>query len=141
MYLEDAKILISKRWLVEFPKLAPDVPTVMDNEAADETMPSYVRLSFQSMTPRQTTMGAKGTRRIERNGLVALKLNVTPDQGSNGADKLFKHVQAVLELERIAASAPDDFVELREADPREIGLDGQFWTLLVTIPFRFWNLK
>ena len=140
MYLEDAVRIIQKHWLSGVAAAVPGLATVFDNEAAPGAS-TYARLAITSMPTSQQTMGGVGNRRVQRNGMIQVKLNGPPDEGRKGVDAYVRHVNAILEMVSLPASVPDDGVWTDEASPRELGSDGQYWTLMLLIPFRFWEMK
>lgn len=140
MLIDEAEKVITKYWLAQFAIEAPGIPTVFDNDADDES-PVYMRFSVVPMPSMQQTLGGE-TVRVQRFGRVSIKINVPSDNGTKTANQYVNKVNKILERAQLAGSSLDDYVKFGIADPsRPNGDDGEYFTMLVTVPFWFWELK
>jgi hypothetical protein len=137
-----AEQAIQKQWLSLWPGLSSNIPTVLDDEAADQPATGYALLQVQGTRNQQWTVAAPGSRKFRRNGLILAKLNIPVDQGSQLALTWVGYVQQIFEGQRFAQTSGDDGVICYEASWRPVGTEGQFYSMLVTVPFTYytWNV-
>ncbi|HET9893236.1 MAG TPA: hypothetical protein VFQ42_22350 [Mycobacterium sp.] len=85
----------------------PDVPVWLENEA-QPTADAYVSLTITPTTSRQMTLGRAGTRRVQRQVYLQVKIWSAKDAGSVPLAALGDVAQGILEMKSFGGSASDE---------------------------------
>lgn len=129
---------IKQRMLDLWPGLSTNLPVVFDNEAAPSA-PSYARLNIVHTASKQWTLGQDAI--FHRYGLIKVKLMSPRDTGTTrpgGADFMVKWVRKIYEGKRFGSTGPGDSgVVCFEASDRDIGVEGEYWVVLVDVSMRY----
>jgi hypothetical protein len=138
MQLEDATKAIYQRWMTEWASTGGGVPYVFDNDVADQSEPSYMRVSISLLGSQRTTIGA--TRKYRRAGSINVKANSPANNGRKRAEQLATLAKTVFEGKRFGQTVGEpEGIVCDVATFQEIGSDGQFWTVLVQIDFHWYE--
>lgn len=129
--------LICSTFSAAWPAASGGVPFALENEAFP-TSDTFVLLTIQPTVSQQTTMGPRGTRRIERKGWIQAKLWGPVNTGSAGLAALGDVVQSILELKSLPSPVPNDepvTTFAANAGPGGASTDGRFYMGICRIPF------
>lgn len=143
--------LVTQAFVTGWTAAMPDVPYTLRNDpmpAAD----TFVLMTAMVTAGRQTTMGPRGTRRVERRGWVQVKTWTPAGGGARLSAQLADAVRSLLELATVppavtgdeaitfgASNTTDPVVDGRAAT--EPALDGRWEMQTVRIPFTYAERK
>lgn len=137
----NANKAILQAWLNNWPGLSTNVPYVFDNDAISGNPPKYARVAIQDLSSEQTSLGAPGSRRYLRTGLINVKLYGPVEQGRKVVDLLAQFVRTIFEGVRLAAGGTEEGVVTFASSTQVMPTDQQFWILLVSTPFEYYEIR
>lgn len=129
---------IFKKFLTDW---ASTTPVVLDEEAyAGPTRSSWVRLSVRHTDGQQDTLGASGTRKFARYGIVFVQVFTPANSGRRAGDLLAQQARAVFEG---VPGSSFDVQTLRFYGGRilEQPTDGGWAQQNVEVPFEYDEIK
>lgn len=123
----------------------PDVDLALENEGRD-LLPvgegSSVLLTIDLTSSQQTTQGARGNRRVRRNGWIQVKFWVPANVGSKPAAELADVARGILEMVSMPSPVPgNEPLVTQGAAPSRGGEDGRWYMTLLRIPFWYVETK
>lgn len=139
--LQAARQAILNRWIAQWgttttytfenEKLVP--PAAMAASAFSIDTDTWVRVVVHNTESVQETLGPVGNRKFQRTGEIAIQIFVPVDRGTADADTLAMQARAIFEGARFSG------VCCYAGLAREIGPDGRWFRVDVTIPFTYWE--
>lgn len=134
---------IQRRWLDQWPTLAPTVKFSLDNIAKAEGA-YFARLAVVTGSSQQWTMGKTGTRKFQRTGFIDVRLSGPISEGRGKLDDLAQLVTDIYESVRFGKKAGEHGVVTFATTPSELRKDKQAqqeWILSVVTPFEFYEVR
>lgn len=115
------------------------VPIVFDNEPAPDA-PTYLRMNVIETTSEQWTMGDSAI--FRRWGQIKIKVITPTGTGTTKTDTsedyLVKKLRKIYESKRFGSTGPGDSgIICYSAPHRPLGVDGEKWTSIVEVTFRY----
>lgn len=136
--------LVSATFVAGWREAQPDVDFALENELGrlpPTGLARFALLTIIMTTAGATTQGARGTRRVQRNGVIQVKLWSPPDTGAAGAAALADSVREILEMIDMPLAAGTEPVTTQAAATMPIGEDGAWYMTLVRVPFWYVETK
>lgn len=129
----DAKEIIVEHFITEW-AAATDV--TLDGESFDPPVDTaWVRLSIRHNASNQESLGATGTRKFTRGGVVMVQVFGRLNKGSREADTLAQSAQAVFEGRTVSG------IRFLDVVPREIGPSESWYQFNVEANFEYTETK
>lgn len=133
------------------PNPANDPPVFqIENNPAFEQPSSgeWARFAVRSEGSTQETLGSPGRRKFKRMGVAYVQIFTPAGNGVDRAKELADHVADRFEAKRLSRGdtylAADSEIRnfwLEESSVNEIGVEGQWFQILVSTPFSFTETK
>lgn len=122
---------------------APGVPYALENEVlALPESGNYATLTVTTTTSAQLTTGGPGTRKVQRNGWLVVKLWEAANTGGLGLSVLIDKVRSVFEMKNFASPVSGDQSLTTFATNGEPGgTDGRWAMALARTPFWYTETK
>jgi hypothetical protein len=135
--------VISAAFVTGWTAAQPSVQFALENELGK--LPPVGQENFALLTVAMTssgqrTKGARGNRRVERQGWAQVKLWTPCDTGAGGAAALAGSVRAILEMVSISGPGSEPVVT-QAAVTQPGGTDGRWYMSLVRIPLSYTETK
>lgn len=139
----DAIKAIHQRWMQQWPGLSTNQPYVFDSDVFDEPVNAYARLSVTLTGDEQHTLGAAPNRKFLRTGQIDVKLFGSANLGRGPLDQTAALVRTIFEGARFGATGTEDGVVCYASSSKELKsqTDAQWWLLLVSTPFEFFEVR
>jgi Bacteriophage related domain of unknown function len=143
--LKAAREAILSRWITQWVDgSSPRTPYSFENEktappdavaaaAFGTDTGSWVRLTMRSVNSEQETLGPVGSRKFTRYGNIHIQVFVPVDRGTADSDTLVGLARTVFEGARFNG------VCCYAGSPKEVGPDGRWYQVNVTIPFTYYE--
>lgn len=136
----DAKKAILQRWMTLWPAASSNVPYVFDNDVRDESA-TYARVRIIDLPSEQWTLGAPGNRKFQRTGDIEVELKGPGNVGSKQLDQLTSAVRSVFESVRFGVTDGEQGVTTFASSSFVEATDGQYWILVITTPFEYYEVR
>lgn len=127
--------LLAATWVTSWPTVSQFVPFALQNEAfALPTTGDFATFGLRMTASRQGTSGEVGTRAVNRDGWILVKLWTPTNTGTARINALKGFVRSVFELKSLGPST-DDPVTIYAGTPTIVGTDGRWYMELMQLPF------
>lgn len=136
----DATKALYQAWMASWPTLSGSIPFVFDNDVIDESG-TYARVFVTSALSEQYSLGAPGNRRFCRLGTVVVRLKGPGNVGRKQLDLLVGFVRTIFEGVSLAATGTELGVKTYATSVSEGPPDGQYWQLMLSTPFEFYEIR
>jgi len=134
--------LISATFAAAWPAASSNVPYALDNRAIElPPTASFAALTITHTTAAQLTSGAAGSRFVDRNGWITVKLWGAAGAGRYGLAQLVGAVRAIFEMVNLPAPDGGEPLTTGASVTQEIGTDTRWFTLMVRTPFSYYETK
>lgn len=131
MTLSEAREALYARMAAQWADRTPVThPNIKFDADAQDT--SWVRMTVRSAERQQRSIGDVGNRQFEATGIVFFQIFTPVNQGMAAADTLVAAVKDIFESVRVSST-----LVTRAASPREVGPDGKWYMVVVTVPFTY----
>lgn len=132
--LNDAREAVYGRFLANFTEVSSDA-IAFDNEELEQPSDEWVRLTIRTVNRQQDTLGAEGNRSFKSDASAFVQCFVRSNTGTQRADVIARDAAEALE------GASFSGVSTLAAIPREQGVTGMWFMMLVEVPFSFYETK
>lgn len=133
--LREARKAVVDKWLVDWPLVAPGVPSYFDNEAAEPCSTPWTRVVVRELLSRQETLGVAPTRIFERKAMVLVQIFVARDTGVGAILDLAQSARAVFEGKSFGG------LDFYEVTPREVPTEDRWYQMTVEAQFNYYETK
>lgn len=139
----EARKAIAQRWMTQWPALSTNTPFVFDEDAANESVPAYARISISFEPSEQRTLGEPGNRKFTRRGSIIVELFVeaVTGGGTKRLDELTQYVITIFEEVRFGAVGSDEPITTFASEPGRTSSAGQFKTISVGVDFEYVEVR
>lgn len=133
--INDATEAISQRFIAAWDASA--VPFTMDNEnfTPPDPVAAWIRLSIRFTVASQWTLGQPGNRKFQRKGLIIGSIFIPANAGRKQADQLAQTFKDIFEGTTFGP------IEAYTANQKELGTDGLWFQVAVSVDFNYNELK
>lgn len=128
--------LISATFATGWGAAQPDVPFVLENDP----LPSgdaFVQLTTTFTTSQDTTQGPIGTKRVQCNGWIVVKMWTPAGTGRALAAQLATAVRAVFLAPMLSPVPNDEAINAQPGATVTIGTDGRWFMQMIRLPIYF----
>jgi len=132
--------LISATFAAQWPTLSGQVPFALENRSRPSA-DTFAALTTVTSTSDQRTMGGVGTRFVERQGWVVVKLWGPAGAGRLGLATLTEAVRGIFEMKALPAVDGGEPLSTYATATMAIGTDGRWFMQLARTPFSFFETK
>lgn len=133
--LRQARQAVYDKWLVDWPLVAPDVPTYLDNEAAAPCQTPWTRLVVRELVASQDTLGVAPTRKFKRHAMVLVQLFVQRDIGVGTIADLAHLARTIFEGKSFSG------LDFHAVDAREVPTEDRWYQMTVEAQFNYYETK
>lgn len=127
---------IAEQFATNWPAASGNVTYVLDNNALPTTQDTFALLSVKPVTGQWLTMGTKGTRRVERRGIIMVKCWAPANGGVGASAAMMDAARSV--FEGVTLSVGTDDLVILQGDTQVVGTDGRWYATVAVFPFRYY---
>lgn len=143
---DEATNAIFARWINLWPAASGGVAYATDNNiGAEQVDQPFARVGIVSLDSEQRSLGGRGNRRWNHEGMIEVRLSGPINAGRGQLDALAKIVRTIYQGERFGEAPPaEEGVTTQAAAISELRRDRESpsrWLLVVTIPFEYTEIS
>ncbi len=134
--------IISANFAAQWPPLSNQVPFALENRRlTSPTSDTFALVTTDHTGSEQRTCGGVGTRFVERQGWITVKLWGPAGAGRLGLGALVEVVHAIYEMKNLGPPIDGETVDTQASTTQKVGEDGRHFMLLVRTPFSYFETK